>query len=613
MNPTGNISTRLLQRTIANGEFLLTWCCLILLTWVYLQKALLYFPGPIAPDAALVYLPYARKLLDAGGAFLLTPESVYVPPVSYMWPALFGGEVVAVKTANMISGIFMILLVYGIGKRAHSREAGLVAALMFAISPFLISWIPTPLSEPPFYLFTLIWLWGAGEAMAGNKWAIPVASIGLTLSILTRSIWLYPSIMLLVITVGLPLIRPAAKSQLRPLALLQVLGLMVPVAVIVKNLILFNLPAIDTGTGGALYYGANIITNGFEPPLLGLNYEDGGDSRSLLGNREHASVAMQFFHERTWAEIAGWYVQKASWVLLFTRLEAPMAWSIWRAIELSLAAAAFWWGIKRKSPLVMLLGAGVGVQILQTSIVLYNIRYSIDNVELLLVPLAAVGFVVVAYNSASTPCVRWPITLPGSIGQNRMLQNYSGGRYWLIGAVAFLALLGALQLREIPRLNIPPQIPATTLFEYKAAPDSSAGISPNIGELARRNFDLAVPRQEMPKGLTNAVWLINLKIEQLPDESCRKAMLQFINAELGGGREYFDVIDDGTNHEYYIGAASMNAGLFPSASGKLSLALDCSNTRIHVNRVALIAPRVIERYFGQNAGIGNHQDLGGNN
>ena len=627
------------------------WGWLLLIVLVYLCRAWANFDRPIAPDAALVYLPYAKRLFDEGTAFFLNPESVYVPPISYLWPAIFGGDVNAVKVANLVGGIFMVLLTYGIGRRAHSHVAGLIAALMFAISPFLVSWIPTALSEPPFFLFTLLWLWGVSEVISGNKWAMPIAVIGLTLSILTRSIWLYPSVLLLAFALAWSIYKPSSRHLMSRLAIVQMLGLIVPVAVIAKNMLLFNLPAIDTGTGGALFYGAHTITNGFEPPLLGLNYENGNDSRSLQGNKEHALVAMQFLKERSLAEIAEWYAGKVSWVLLFSKLEMPVLGSIWRVLELSMAITSIWWGIKQKNFIIILLGSGVALQVLQTSLVLYNVRYSIDNVELLLIPLAAAGFMVM-FNAGKGRQKKLLITLLGSAVVLQVLQtsfilfnlpysissiklwlillaaagvvmmsntgkekttpindsphlngNSDGNQYGMVGVSTALMLLIALQFRDTPTIIIPPQIPVLTIFKYQPGLEAHAQLlSKNSKASTPLLFEQNVPRQVLPRDVLNAVWQISVAVKPASDKRCKKATIKFIKTEQGSivavGEANFDLIDDGVSHTYNLGTAYQNAGLFPATSGKLILAFSCpSDTTISVNQVALIAPQIIDRYF----------------
>lgn len=568
---------------------------------LYIHRALEYLPRPIATDAALVYLPYAKRLLADGISFLMRPESVYVPPVTYMWPALFGGEAEAVKIANLIAGIVMIFICYGIGKRAHSPLAGIVAALLFVNSPMLVSWIPTPLSEPPFYLFTLIWIWGICEVMGGNRWAISVAIAGLALSILTRSVWLYPSILLIFIFAGLSLWRTESRKTYRRLALIQILGVLPSIIVIFKNLVLFGLPAIDTGTGGALYYGANIVTGGFEPPLLGLDYEDGGDSRSLVGNRAHALVAMQFFSERSWSEIVGWYLQKLSWITLFTKLEAPMSWSVWRILELSFLAIALRWAIKQKQLITLLLAGGVVLQILQTGFVLYNIRYSIDNVELLLVPLAAIGVVVIADSLWTDVNAVRLAKLPCQLGT-----TMEGVRYLALGVTVFLVLFVALSLRPLPTINVPPQVPVLKLFEYGDESRYANLPQVNSSEVGATFIQFKVPELTMPTGATNAIWQFNISIKGDPGDGCKKASVNYSEAsKIGSSVDskpiYFGVVGDGVGRNYYIGTAYRNATLFPSKTGFVTLAIDCPmGSTIRLNNAALIVPKIAEHYFMRN-------------
>lgn len=587
------------------GDFFI-WICLLLLVGLYLCHAKTYLYDPIPPDAELIYLPYAKRLLSEGLPFMATPESIYVSPFSFIWPAMFGGEAMMVKTANMYSGVIMLLLVYCIGKQIYSKYVGLLAALLFATSPFLIRWVPPPLTEAPFFLFTLLWIWATGEVIVGRKWAIPIAAVGLTLSILTRTVWLYPSILLLIIATGLQFMRPVFRPWLRRLVLAIGFGLLIPLAVIARNMLLFELPVIDTGTGGALYYGANIMTNGFEPPLLGMNYEDAGDSRSLLGSQKHAAVAIQFFNERTWGEIVAWYTQKISWVMLFTRLDAPLLASLYRIVELAMVAVCFWWGVRHRRVMILLLVAGVAIQILQTGFALYNIRYSIGNVELLLPPLVAVGFVVLSHNLMLVLKICLVSVSSKCINRNDARLLSDGSQFWIVAAAALITLLGTAWFSGKPIIHLPSQIPYLTLFYYK--PESALKGSGSIVSTFDANvIEVPVPAQIIPYGYVNAIWRFDLTVKPGSGQGCTHAAIQLsgisTNKVGSGEMATFDVIADGQPHSYLIGTAMANANLFPDTSGQLKLTFNCSIAEsVEFHQVALIVPQIIKKYFGSSGG-----------
>ncbi|MDO9280858.1 MAG: glycosyltransferase family 39 protein [Methylotenera sp.] len=569
------------------------WLLLIVLTYLY--KVFRHIDAPIAPDAAGVYLPFSKMVLEQGFEFLMQPKSIIVPPISYLWPALFGGDVTVVKYANLVAGIFMALLIYGIGRQLHTRLAGLIAAFLFATSPFLISWIPTALSEPPFFLFTLIWLWGIGEIISGKAWAIPVAAIALSLSILTRSIWFYPSILFLAFALFFVFFKLTIRKNISDIALALALGLILPVIIIIKNIVFFGLPAIDSGSGGALFYGANLMTNGFEPPLLGLAYESGfNDFHSLIGNREHASVALQFLKERSLLELGNWYLTKVSWVTLFTALEAPTRHSLLRVFELAMAGSSIWYGIKQKNMFILVIGFGLILQILQTAFVLYNIRYSTDNLELLLIPLAAVGITLSLNLGTKT------IENVEHIGVNKSF--FYTHTYGLIGAAILVMLSAMLYFRAVPTVTLPPNIPVEVLFDGASALTSQHVAFSDDHDLTSYKIEFDVPKQVLPLNVGNVLWEIKMTIFPAVEGHCNKASINF---KLNSTAEYaqksgfkFRLHDDAIIHRYLIGASSSNSKLFPIKPGKLILKFDCTaGSKIVVNNISLIAPHFIEYYF----------------
>ena len=570
------------------------WLLLIILAYLY--KAFRSIDVPIAPDAAMVYLPFAKMLREQGFLFLMHPKSIIVPPISYLWPALLGGNVTVIQYANIIAGIFMVLLTYDIGRQLHTRLAGLIAAFLFATSPFLISWIPTALSEPPFFLFTFIWLWGIGGIIKGKTWAIPVSGIALSLSILTRSIWFYPSILFLAFALYFVFFTLTSRKTISDLALALALGLILPVIIIIKNIVFFGLPAIDSGSGGALFYGANLMTNGFEPPLLGLAYESGfNDFHSIIGNREHASVALQFLKERSLLELGNWYLTKVSWVTLFTTLEAPTKLSLFRVFELAMAGSSIWYGIKQKKIFILLIGFGLALQILQTAFVLYNIRYSTDNLELLLIPLAAVG-----------------ITLSLNLG-NEIIENVERNgvnksifytyKYGLISAAIVAILSVILYFRAVPTVNLPPNIPVEILFDGTRAIAGKHSVLLDEHDLTSLyKVELDVPMQVLPLNAGNAIWDIKMTVFPVVAGRCNKASVNFKLTSTAlyakKSEEKFRLYDDGIIHRYLIGASNVNSKLFPIKSGKLILKFDCpTGSKIVVNNISLMAPHFIESYF----------------
>ena len=605
------------------------WGWLFVAILIFLCQTMWHFNKPTAPDVVQIYLPLAKKFLAQGISFFLQPESIIALPVSYLWPSLFGGDIVAIKSANVFCGVLMILLTYGIGQQLHSRIAGLIAAFLFAVSPLIVRWIPTALSEPPFYLFTLIWLWGMGEVIAGKKWAIPIASIALSMSILTRAIWFYPSIVILFFVSLLFIFKFTARTTTCYTTVALALGLVIPILVIIKNIVLFGVPTIESGSGGALFLGTNILTNGFEPPLLGLTYETGNIGfKNAIGNQEHARVAMQFLKERSVFDLFDWFLTKISWATLFTTLEAPIFVSVWRAIELAIAFAGLWWGIKQKNFFVLFIGSGIVLQILQTAFPSYNIRYSIDGIELLLIPLVAVG-IAASLN----------ITVNEKSTSKSKMHFYRRHQHAIVAVSITAVLFLALYFRSVPTINLPSHIPVSVLYKNEDIVQINQSLAlDDDKKIFSLQAVLNVPKQALPSGTRSAIWEIKMAVLPSSGGSCIKSSASFHsnnslqsarldnhepsenntslkevshwltfvkswfkstqNRSTETGEVYFNVYNDSIAHTYLLGSAVSGAELFPTEAGKLTLKFDCSpDVQIILERVSLVAPHFIETYF----------------
>jgi dolichyl-phosphate-mannose-protein mannosyltransferase len=557
----------------------------ILIYAVYLFRVEQYFDRPVAPDALKVYLPLSRLFLEEGFSFLFNPAFITVAPLAYIWPAIFGGDIELIKLANIFAGMLMILCTYGIGKQLHSAVAGLIAAFLFARSPLIIHWIPTVLSEPPFYLFTIIWLWSIYEVISNKKWAIPVFALALGLSILTRPVWFYPAIVFFIGTSFWLIFINANKQVAKNLSIALLCSLILPMIIIIKNTVIFGLPSITTASGAALFYGTNIITNGFEPPLLGLSYENGPALVSILGNKEHASVAIQFLNERTISELINWFVTKISWVTMFSSLDASINQTIWRILELMMTLVCVWYGVKKRNFYIVLLFVALILQILQTSLALYNMRYSADSLELILMPMAAAG-IAVMINTAIN------FLKKGKAFFTKEILFNSG-----LGIFLMLLFIMAYHYRPIPDINLPKNIPVTVIYSNENIQlDYDSNELDDLQYLAEIN----VPQQDMPDGFSNALWQV--KLSGITDESdCRTLSISFdsnVSGSLNSTVYKKDITGKSEKQTYLYGAAPGFSKLFPDEEGKVLLKVECSNTaNIVIDNISLVAPHFIETYF----------------
>jgi len=437
-------------------------------------------------------------------------------------------------------------------------------------------------------------MWASCEVIENRRWAIPIASLSLSLSILTRAAWLYPSIFFLMLALLWLFIKPEDKRIAFDLILTLLLAFILPVAVIIKNYILFDFPSIALGSGFAFYLGTNLMTNGFEPYFLGVGYGGGENAKSVLGDKEHFLVSLEFLKDRSFSEFSSWFFQKISWALLFSPVDVSFKVSVWRVLELSFAVLGCWWGIKQKSIFVWLFGLALLLQLFQLVFVLYNPRYSAGGLEFLLIPLAAIG--IVAFSSSLTGvAITFVNLLLAKPLSNSVFNVYESKKYTYLGCFLIIVLVTLLSFRSAPVLDVPPNIPTTILFE-KNYPISNVKKLLSIKETddGHSSIIINVPEQILPEHPDYAVWQIDMSISPKNIAECSHATIQFnpINSISNNSIRSIKVNDDGEMHTYNIGTLSA----FPFFDGKLNLKVNCISG-INVSKVSLIVPHMVNYYW----------------
>lgn len=574
-------------------ENLLIPILLLISVIIYLIRAIKFYSISTAPDVITAYLPLSKIFLDQGVPFFYNIDSITVSPMAYIWGALFGAELDVIKTANLFLGIPVLLMIYRIGRLTYGISAGVISAYLFAFNPFLIPWFPTALGEPPFYFFTITWLWAMSEAFSrrGVRWLpIGISALGLSLSILTRGVWLYPSLCMLLAIGIASKFKFFDQSKVKISLCITCFAMILPASYILKNLIVFSVPVIDLGSGGALYYGTHLMTNGFEPPLLGLSYEDGGLLHTVEGSKLHLKVAKDFLMERDFEELVSWYLRKISWFTLFTGADVSVKHTFFRVLEISFAAIALRWCWRKKNIFLTILFLYLILQLLQSAFALYNLRYSTDSFELVLILISGIGLTVA-------------ISAIGSILNARFVDNSALIDAALDIGTLTLAFIGlsvfAFTTRVEPLIQLPKKMPTQILF-------SSANLNwHNISDDKRYGYELAVdvPAQDLPKNVLNGLWRYNLKLSAArPPADCKKMTVSY--KEEGAltmpKPTYVNIINDGQNHQYLLGTRYENDSLFPAKRGVLLLRVECDQDfELISSELAFIAPLFQETYLGR--------------
>lgn len=561
-------------------------------------------------DAEHFYFPMAHRLVEAGPVYLLSPDSVRSTPVSYIWPALFGIDAAALHIAHVVVGVALCLIAFDTVRRASSPWAGAIAAWCLALSPLLGHFVAQPATEAPFLLFTAVWWWGLVAYVQGRSLFLIPAVIGGSLSILTRQVWLYPVLLLILALTALWLLR---KGQMATrMLIVHALILVVPALVVLKNYAVADHAVVATGAGSALYFGQHPFTGGFEPPLIGLNYDEGAvlsvldvDHKSPLGDKVLTAIGLEWLRERPFLDSMSELPTRIGRVLFLPNLGlAPTVFNS-RALRIAtICLALIGLVAQRRNPLAVLLAAGLAAQALQLSVLLFNERYSVGTLDYGLVLLASVGLVscvrpafatdaIVArapskpswlrVTSTAAVCVAIALLCVASISLGYWIQRFT-----------------PLEAARLPRDRalvraLGPQPPLLV-----RAADGAEGV--HDGEIMASNSDMLLRLAITPlhpKADANVMWLIRMSTTPPPGKRCRRATLTFLDqgTETTRPARALFLRDDGLVHDYVIGAHSATSSVFPRGEGELHLRFECGvGTRVRVADVIFYDSRIPEVY-----------------
>ncbi len=423
-------------------------------------------------DAAHFYLPYAEQFLREGLNFLATDKSVYYTPLSYLYPALLGADLLAVKVANIILSCLMVMLLFRSVSLLHSRLAGILAAFLFALSPLIAPWIPTALTEPPYLFLLVVWLWAVSEIVVNQRGRlVPVAGVAFGLAILARGTFIYFLYLLIIIFVIALLIKREQRELYGNLLWAHLVALIFPLLFIIKNWWLFDYPMFATGAGNALYFGSHPLTYGYVPTYFGLVYDDGSvlqgmaDRLSIAGDNFLKNVGLTMLAQREGADLLLAYFNKTMAFLFVTKAE--LSDSIFNIRSLRIAEVILSVvGLFAVRPLLMrwLIGGALLYQIVVHIPVNYEHRYSVGALDLWLIVFSAIGMAYFIHNAIT---LRQNFPSPslgeGAPGGNIYVAMYidssrRGGSPLKLVAVLIL-MFAAISYGEWHRINSPPLMP----------------------------------------------------------------------------------------------------------------------------------------------------------
>jgi len=430
--------SNLIQRWRSAGHIHLIWPLLACVAgWRFI---ILHFNDPVQWDPQYVYLPVARAFLQQGWSFLLAPPSCCVASLGYLWPALWGADPTWIRGANMALWACCVWFLWRASWLAGSWRAGMVAMLLLSYSD-LIRYFPSELTEP-IYLFGVFGLIHAlARLTAGRErtfGAVAQGAVMLTITLLSRPILqLIAPTALLACLAALAL--QAMRNKGRPedthggwpatvshIAFSLGLGLLLPLALVVKNGLVFGLWGLGTGSGVGFYLGTHPLFQGTEPAFLGFNYDanrlitivaGNPDTLSLAGDRVQRAAGLWQLQTMSAGDAVAFFSRKLWWWLAhhpaeLQRTDSPirqlrlfafstiavtamLAWRGWRGLRgrttnvRSYTAAMVNGSAPEQWALAALLLGMFVLLVGQLLPILYNGRYGVALLDPWLLPLIA--------------------------------------------------------------------------------------------------------------------------------------------------------------------------------------------------------------------------------
>jgi hypothetical protein len=314
----------------------LQWLWPLLACWAGLKVLSKRFDQGIHVDAQQVYLPAAHAFLEQGWAFLLTTDSFRVVPLAYLWPALWGVDTDWIRLANGGLWVGCVFFLWQIAHWLGGYRAGVVAVLLWGFHPELPRYFATELTEPIFLFGLFGWMHAMAQIVVRGRTTTGVAMQGaimLTVTLLSRPVLQLVAPAGLLLCLAWVVYRkfmpsgagtPEHQRVVRCISWSLAIGLLLPLALVLKNGVLFGLWGLGTGSGTGLYLGTHPLFQGAEPPFLGFDYDvnalatiktGNGDHLSLAADRAARAAALWQIQSRSLPEATAFFARKLWWWL----------------------------------------------------------------------------------------------------------------------------------------------------------------------------------------------------------------------------------------------------------------------------------------------------------
>lgn len=606
-------------------HFVVSACWMAWVLAVALRKVIHFFPAPDAElngDAYWIYLPNARAFLADPWGFLTTDvASLYVAPLSYVWPAIWRADAAVIQVANSVLYLLSIVFMWRLAMRLGGLVAAMVATALLAQFPDLASYVPQVLTEPLYMFGLLLFVTSFVEYVYASRWRMAwlfSAAFGLAVTLLVRPVWQIYTLLAFIGVVGLlalyrlkPHWRTGCGAIVnREIAWALAFALFFPVAIVVKNGVSFDYWGISTGAGSGLFYGVSPFKMGVEPVYGGFSYDAGlvssmaapvsegmplriqadqAQSRAAFGIVQSTTLQdnLAFF----WFKLKAWLLYGVEDLVFQSKLHRYRIFE-WLAIFCGVISLVHrrWvsgeraWSTAQKPveeygldarqaglfAFILLMALAMAVQLIP---VLYNTRYNTFLMDLLLMPLAGVGVAIVADALSVQSGARWRriVQIPVAFLVASLLMM-----------VAKAVTQSAVQHASWSMDPLRPG-PSTLVLgrEHmeKASMSHAKRTADEMWELSGETQSvLSVPfTLEQPLDFLDAIWRFKLTITPpREDRRCQKIHVAVDAPSPDTGwyvpQPIFHAVLDGLPHVYAIRG---NGRLRPAASGHLHLIFHC--------------------------------------
>jgi hypothetical protein len=584
------------------------WLNEVIIIILAIQQFKRYYPPGLDAgsnsDAYYAYLPAARKLIENGWGFLFNdPFSATVTPLSYLWPALWRADVLTISWANGVLFVFSTLIMWHAGRKLGGWVGATVAALLMIYNPSITSFMPKVLTEPLYLFGLMLFNWSLIELLLRSestrrRWVV-LGSIGLTITLLSRPVLqglVVAGIVLALLVMAVPRVH-AWRPCLRKILILLIVSGILPIAVIIKNGVQFDLWGIATGGGAALYYGVNPLRLGHEPAYMGFSYDivdtvsaadpaAAGNFLNKTADRIERAIGINILQNTKSQDLLHFFGYKIRSWLFYSAPELKIEGSLrkLRLFEwLCIISGAMVWllclrkiGDSSQPPVqhrqlwlvVVLLGAAVIAMLAQLTPLLYNTRYNAGFLEpwLLLLTAAAVGSLLPAWRTPHdwgwrSPRWRQLMVLPVLAGLALVFANWSTRHETL----------------PIDPERLGPVAPVLDTNDIGPAIADALAVGPQHWRLQEHAATLEIPLHKVPypaMDFHDGIWRFHMRVSAAQPKRCRSVTLKVEHPgdDVGWPPPVLPIIADGQWHTY---ALYGNHILRPMRPGKLQLTLYC--------------------------------------